>query len=227
MSSISLTKLLKAGVHLGHKINNWNPKMFPYIYTQKNNTYILDLVQSAILLKKANKYLKLAASKKKKILFIGTKPEITRIIEEQAKRCNSAFINYKWVGGMLTNWKTIEKRIKRLKNLEKQKINSLTKKEEALYRKEFKKLHIYLDGIKNLKHIPDVAIIVDQKREIMAIQECRKLNIPIVSILDTNCDPDLIDIPIPGNDDGFQSIKLILTALTDHIIGGQLLAQNK
>jgi len=231
MPTVSLKKLLKAGVHFGHKIDHWNPKMFPYIYNEKNNIHILDLVQSAILLNKANKYVKSAAVKKKMFIFIGTKPQASKIIEDQANRCNSAYVNYRWLGGMLTNWRTIRKRIKRLKNLEEQNVtnqfNLLTKKEASLCRKELDKLKIYLNGIKNLTKVPDIAIIVDQKREIMAVQECRKLSIPIVSILDTNCDPDLIDIPIPGNDDAVRSIKLILTELVDNIIIGQNILKNK
>ena len=231
MSAISLKKLLKAGVHFGHKIDHWNPKMFPYIYNEKNNIHILDLVQSAILLNKANQYVKTAAVKQKTFIFIGTKPQASKIIADQAARCNSAHVSYRWLGGMLTNWRTIKKRIKRLKNLEEQnatnKFNLLTKKEASLCRKELRKLKIYLNGIKNLKKVPDIAIIIDQKREMMAVQECRKLGIPIISILDTNCDPDLIDIPIPGNDDAVFSIKLILTELVDNIISGQNILKNK
>ena len=225
MSTISLKELLKAGVHFGHKINHWNPKMFPYIYNEKKNIHILDLVQSAVLLNKAKKYLKKAAGRKKTFIFIGTKLQAVKIIQKEAKRCNSAYVNYRWLGGMLTNWRTIKKRIKRLKNLDKQRMsgrfNVLTKKEVSLRRKELKKLKIYLTGIRNLNKVPDVAIIIDQKREIMAVQECRKLDIPIVSILDTNCDPDLVDVPIPGNDDSFSSIQLILESLVDSIVEGQ------
>lgn len=231
MSTISLKKLLKAGVHFGHKIDHWNPKMFPYIYNEKNNIHILDLVQSAILLNKANKYVKSAAVKQKTFIFIGTKPQASKIIEYQANRCNSAYVNYRWLGGMLTNWRTIKKRIKRLKNLEEQNVtnqfNLLTKKEAALCRKELEKLKIYLNGIKNLNKVPDIAIIIDQKREMMAVQECRKLGIPIISLLDTNCDPELVDVPIPGNDDAVFSIKLILTDLVDNIIIGQNILKNK
>ena len=146
-------------------------------------------------------------------------------VEEAAKRCGQYYVNHRWLGGMLTNWSTVKERIERLKDLEKQEISNvfdlLTKKEAALRRKELKKLRKYLDGIKEMKRLPDVAIIIDQKREITAIRECRKLGIPIVSILDTNCDPDLIDIPIPGNDDAVRSIKLILQTLTDSIIKGR------
>jgi len=225
MSDISLSQLLEAGVHFGHKAYRWNPKMFPYIYSEVNNIHILDLVQSATLLKEANKFVELAAKEGKSFLFIGTKRQATTLIAQEAKRCDSFYVNHRWLGGMLTNWSTMKERIKHLKELEKQEVNNtfdlLTKKEAALRRKELKKLRQHLDGIKDMEKVPDIAIIIDQKREMTAIRECRKLGIPIVSILDTNCDPDLIDIPIPGNDDAVRSIKLILKLLTDSIITGK------
>ena len=225
MSDISLSQLLEAGVHFGHKAHRWNPKMFPYIYSGVNNIHILDLIQSATLLKKAMKYLEIAASQNKKVLFVGTKRQATTLIAQEAKRSNSYYVNHRWLGGMLTNWSTMKERIEKLKDLEKQEsegtFDLLTKKEGALRRKELAKLRKYLDGIKSMTSLPDVVIIIDQRREITAIAECRKLGIPVVSILDTNCDPDLVDIPIPGNDDAVRSIKLILTFLTDSIIKGQ------
>jgi len=225
MSDISLSQLLEAGVHFGHKAYRWNPKMFPYIYSEVNNIHILDLIQSATLLKEANKYLESAASQGKTFLFIGTKRQATTLIAQEAKRCDSYYVNHRWLGGMLTNWLTIKERIIRLKDLEKQEADGtfelLPKKEVALRRKELQKLSKHLDGIKSMPDLPDIAIIIDQKREMTAIAECRKLGIPIVSILDTNCDPDLVDIPIPGNDDAVRSIKLILNSLTDSIIAGQ------
>ncbi len=230
MSNISLSQLLEAGVHFGHKAYRWNPKMFPYIYSEVNNIHILDLVQSAALLKKANIYLESAAKEGKSFIFIGTKRQATTLIAQEAKRSNSFYVNHRWLGGMLTNWSTLKERIAYLKDLEKQEIDNtfdlLTKKEAALRRKELKKLKKCLDGIKSMVTLPDVAIIIDQKREITAIRECQKLGIPIVSILDTNCDPDLIDIPIPGNDDAVRSIKLILKSLTDSIIAGKSLIDN-
>ena len=225
MSDISLSQLLEAGVHFGHKAHRWNPKMFPYIYSEVNNIHILDLIQSATLLKKAMRYLEVAASKDQKVLFVGTKRQATTLIAQEAKRSNSYYVNHRWLGGMLTNWSTMKERIDKLKDLEKQESEGtfelLTKKEGALRRKELTKLRKYLDGIKSMTSLPDVVIIIDQRREITAVAECRKLGIPIVSILDTNCDPDLVDIPIPGNDDAVRSIKLILTLLTDSIIKGQ------
>ena len=225
MSDISLSQLLEAGVHFGHKAHRWNPKMFPYIYSEVNNIHILDLVQSATLLKDAKNYLETEASQEKIVLFVGTKRQATTLIAQEAKRCNSYYVNHRWLGGMLTNWSTIKERINRLKDLEKQEADGtfdlLPKKEVVLRRKELKKLSKHLDGIKTMPNLPDVAIVIDQKREMTAIAECRKLGIPVVSILDTNCDPDLIDIPIPGNDDAVRSIKLILNSLTDSIIAGQ------
>jgi small subunit ribosomal protein S2 len=225
MSNISLSQLLEAGVHFGHKAYRWNPKMFPYIYSEVNNIHILDLVQSATLLKEANVYLKSASNQGKTFLFVGTKRQASTLIAQEAKRCDAFYVNHRWLGGMLTNWSTVKERIERLKNLEQQEYKNtfslLTKKEAALRRKELQKLRKHLEGIKEMKDIPDVAIIIDQKREMTAIKECRKLGIPIVSILDTNCDPDLIAVPIPGNDDAVRSIKLILKSLTDSIVTGK------
>jgi small subunit ribosomal protein S2 len=225
MSNITLSQLLEAGVHFGHKAYRWNPKMFPYIYSEVNNIHILDLVQSATLLKEANNYLEKAAREGKTFLFIGTKRQASTLIAQEAKRCDSFYVNHRWLGGMLTNWSTLKERIEYLKNLEQQEADNtfdlLTKKEATLRRKELKKLRRHLDGIKSMKSIPDIAIVIDQKREMTAIRECRKLGIPVVSILDTNCDPDLVDIPIPGNDDAVRSIKLILNSLTDNIISGK------
>lgn len=226
MSDINLSKLLEAGVHFGHKAYRWNPKMFPYIYSEVNNIHILDLVQSATLLKKANTYLESNAKDGKTFLFIGTKRQASTLIAQEANRCNSYYVNHRWLGGMLTNWSTLKERINYLKDLEKQEADGtfdlLTKKEGTLRHKELKKLRRHLNGIKDMKNLPDIAIIIDQKREITAIRECRKLGIPIVSILDTNCNPDLIDVPIPGNDDAIRSIKLILKSLTDSISKGKV-----
>ena len=225
MSDITLSQLLEAGVHFGHKAYRWNPKMFPYIYSEVNNIHILDLVQSATLLKEANNYVEKAARDGKTFLFIGTKRQASTLIAQEAKRCDSFYVNHRWLGGMLTNWSTLKERIEYLKNLDQQEADNtfdlLTKKEATLRRKELKKLRRHLDGIKSMKSVPDIAIVIDQKREMTAIRECRKLGIPVVSILDTNCDPDLVDIPIPGNDDAVRSIKLILKSLTDNIISGK------
>ena len=219
--TITLAQLLEAGVHFGHKAYRWNPKMFPFIYTERNKIHILDLVQTAQLLNEANSYVRSAAEKDKIFLFVGTKRQASSLIAQEAQRCNSYYVNHRWLGGMLTNWVTLKSRIVRLKSLEQEEadevFSKLPKKEASLRKKELDKLRKHLNGIKNMERLPDIVIIVDQKRGITAIRECRKLNIPIVSILDTNCDPDLVDIPIPGNDDAVRSIKLILNSLTDNI----------
>jgi len=225
MADISLAQLLDAGVHFGHKSYRWNPKMFPYIYTERNNIHILDLVQSAQLLKEANTFVEAEAAKNQTFLFVGTKRQASSLIAQEAKRCDSYYVNHRWLGGMLTNWVTLKSRIERLKTLEQQEVDQvfdlLPKKEASLRLKELEKLRKHLNGIKDMARLPDVAIIVDQKREMTAVRECRKLGIPIISILDTNCDPDLVDIPIPGNDDAVRSIKLILQSLTDSINSGK------
>lgn len=228
MASFELAQLLEAGVHYGHKAYRWNPKMFPYIYTERDGIHILDLVQTIHLLKKACDFVSDAASEGKTFLFVGTKRQAAAIVAQESKRCNSHYINHRWLGGMLTNSNTFNTRIERLKTLEEQEASGhferLTKKESALAKKELEKLRKYLSGVKNMTRRPDVIIVIDQKREMNAIKEALKLKIPIISILDTNCDPDLVDIPIPGNDDALRSIKFIVQKLADHICIGQ---QNK
>jgi len=226
MANIDLAQLLEAGVHFGHKANRWNPKMFPYIYAERDGIHILDLIQTAKLLDQACLFVNTAASAKKIFLFVGTKPQASAIIEQEAKNCNSHYVNYRWLGGMLTNWDTVKTRIERLKKLKEQEENGilalLPKKEASTIRKELERLEKHLGGIKDMPRIPDIIILIDQRRELTAIREARSLNIPIVSIIDTNCNPDLIDVPIPGNDDSIGSIKLILKALRQNILKGLL-----
>ena len=231
MADISLAQLLEAGVHFGHKASRWNPKMFPYIYPERNNIHILDLVQTAQLLNQANSYVSKAAEQGKTFLFIGTKTQASSVVAQQAKNCNSYYVNHRWLGGMLTNWITLKSRIERLKTLEQQEVDNifalLPKKEASLRLKELEKLRRHLNGVKNMSKLPDIVIIIDQRREITAVQECRKLGIPIISILDTNCDPELVDIPIPGNDDAVRSIKLILSSLSESIKTANLLNESQ
>jgi small subunit ribosomal protein S2 len=226
MAKVQLAQLLEAGVHFGHKANRWNPKMFPYIYAERDGIHILDLVQTSQLLEEATIFCEKAAKKNSIFLFVGTKPQASELVRQQAKNCNSFYINYRWLGGILTNWKTVKTRIERLKLLEEQEKNKifeiLPKKEAASMKKELDRLQNHLGGIKNMKKIPDVMIVIDQRRELTAIKEARSLKIPIISILDTNCDPRLIDIPIPGNDDSLGSIKLILETLSKGIKSGIL-----
>ena len=230
MANVSLSELLEAGVHFGHQARRWNPKMFPYIYTERHGIHIIDLVQTAQLLNEANDLIKNFALDNKTFLFVGTKRQAASIVAEQALRSNSFYVNQRWLGGMLTNWDTIKTRVDRLKSLEEQDksglIDQLPKKEAASLRKELEKLKKHLDGIKNMQKIPDVVIIVDQKRESTAIQECIKLGITTLCILDTNCNPDLVDIPIPANDDAIRSIKLIVSKIADAILEGQSLLKS-
>lgn len=220
MAEIKIAQLLKAGVHFGHKTPRWNPKMFPYIYMERNGIHILDLVQTSQLLQEACDFVQLAAEQGKTFLFVGTKPQAAELIKEEALRADSFYINHRWYGGLLTNWQTVKGRIQTLHTLEAQEetiFPTLPKKESASLRKELTKLRSQLNGVKNMSGVPDIMIVIDQNYELTAVREAIKLNIPIISILDSNCDPDLIDIPIPGNDDAISSIKIILEALTDSI----------
>jgi small subunit ribosomal protein S2 len=220
-----LAQLLESGVHFGHQTRRWNPKMSPYIYTARNGVHIIDLVQTAQLMDSAYNYLRTASEQGKKVLFIGTKRQAAGIIAQEALRCGSYYVNQRWLGGMLTNWATIKTRVDRLKDLERRQetgaLDLLPKKEASTLRRELEKLQKYLGGIKNMRKVPDIVLLVDQRREYNAVQECQKLNIPIVSLLDTNCDPDTVDIPIPANDDAIRSIKLIVGRLADAIYEGR------
>ena len=224
MPVVTLAQLLESGVHFGHQTRRWNPKMDQYIFTARNGVHIIDLVQTAQLLDNAYGFVRKSAEKGQKFLFVGTKRQAAGIVAEEASRCGSYYINQRWLGGMLTNWTTIKTRVERLKELERmQETGALAlrpKKEAAVLRRELEKLQKYLGGIKLMRRLPDVVIMVDIKREYNAVQECQKLGIPIVSLLDTNCDPDVVDIPIPGNDDAIRSIKLILGSLANAIYEG-------
>lgn len=225
MSVVSLAELLESGVHFGHQTRRWNPKMAPYIYTARNGVHIIDLVQTAQLVEEAHDYIRKAVDQGKKVLFVGTKRQAAGIIAQEASRCGAHYVNQRWLGGMLTNWETIRTRVEHLKELEELEatgaIAKRPKKEGAVLRRELGKLQKYLGGIKTMRRIPDIVVIVDLKREYNAIQECQKLGIPIVALLDTNCDPDCVDIPIPANDDAIRSIKLIISKLADAIYEGR------
>jgi small subunit ribosomal protein S2 len=224
MPVVSLAQMMESGVHFGHQTRRWNPKMSPYIYTSRNGVHIIDLVQTAQLMENAYSYMRTQAEQGKKFLFVGTKRQAAGIIAQEASRSGAHYINQRWLGGMLTNWTTIKTRVDRLKDLERREesgaLDLLPKKEASMLRRELSKLQKYLGGIKTMRKIPDVVIIVDQRREYNAVQECEKLGLPIVSMLDTNCDPDVVDIPIPANDDAIRSIKLIVGKLADAIYEG-------
>jgi small subunit ribosomal protein S2 len=225
MSVVSLAQMMESGVHFGHQTRRWNPKMAPYIYTSRNGVHIIDLVQTAQLMEDAYIYMRTAAEQGKKVLFIGTKRQAAGIVAQEAARCGSYYINQRWLGGMLTNWTTIKTRVERLKDLERREetgvLDLLPKKEASMLRREMTKLQKYLGGIKQMRKVPDIVVIVDQRREYNAVQECQKLGIPIVALLDTNCDPDVVDIPVPANDDAIRSIKLIVGKLADAIYEGR------
>jgi small subunit ribosomal protein S2 len=225
MPVVTLAQMMESGVHFGHQTRRWNPKMAPYIFTARNGVHIIDLVQTAQLMDDAYLYMRTAAEQGKRFLFVGTKRQAAGIIAQEASRCGAAYINQRWLGGMLTNWTTIKSRVERLKDLERREasgaLDLLPKKEASVLRREMAKLQKYLGGIKNMRKVPDIVIVVDQRREYNAMLECQKLNIPIVSLLDTNCDPDIVDVPIPANDDAIRSVKLILGKLADAIYEGR------
>jgi len=225
MPVVSLPQMLESGVHFGHQARRWNPKMEPYIFTERNGVHIIDLVQTAQLMDEAYEYTRSASEQGKRFLFVGTKRQAAGIVAQEASRCGSYYVNQRWLGGMLTNWTTIKTRADRLKDLERRQetgvLDLLPKKEASVLRRELERLQKYLGGIKVMRKIPDVVLIVDQKREYNAVQECQKLGIPIISLLDTNCDPDLVDIPIPANDDAIRSVKLIVSKLADAIYEGR------
>jgi small subunit ribosomal protein S2 len=218
--------LLEAGVHFGHQTRRWNPKMRPYIYAERNGIYIIDLQKTSRYLDAAYAFVRDMAAQGKNICFVGTKKQAQGIIREEADRCNQFHVNKRWLGGMLTNFETIKKRIARLKELEQMKADGtfarLPKKEAAQLDKEILKLEQILGGIKNLPNRrPDMIFIVDTKKEHLAIREARKLKIPIVAVVDTNCDPDEVDYIIPGNDDAIRSIKVITAKIADAILEGR------
>jgi small subunit ribosomal protein S2 len=199
--------------------------MFPYIYTEQNGIHVIDLVQTARLLSHAYNYVQKAAKEGKTFLFIGTKRQAKNIIAEEATKCGSFFVDNRWLGGTLTNWSTVQGRVDYLKDLNQREasgeLDRLPKKEAALLRREHDKLKNNLGGLTEMVQVPDIAIVVDPKRESTAIAECRKLGITVIAILDTNCDPGMVDIPIPANDDAVRSIKLIISTLSDAIITGK------
>lgn len=224
MPVISLAEMLESGVHFGHQTRRWNPKMAPYIYTERNGVHIIDLVQTAQLIEQTYEYVRNSSEQGKKFLFVGTKRQAAGIVAQEASRCGAYYVNQRWLGGMLTNWTTIKTRVDRLKELEYRQesgqLDYLPKKEASMLRRELEKLQKYLGGIKLMRRTPDAVVMVDQRREHNAVMECRKLGIPIIALLDTNCDPDLADIHIPANDDAIRAIKLIVGKLADAIYEG-------
>jgi small subunit ribosomal protein S2 len=225
MSVISMKLLLEAGVHFGHQTNKWNPKMKPYIFGARNNIYIIDLQQTVGLFQTAYNFVVDSVSQNKEILFVGTKKQSQEAIKEEASRCGMPYVNQRWLGGMLTNFITIKKSIDRLNTLSKmfddESIKAFHKKEITKLQKEKEKLENVLGGIRNMKSYPAAVFIVDPNREHIAVQEAKKLSIPIVGIVDTNCDPDDINYIIPGNDDAIRAIKLFASKFADAVLEGR------
>ena len=225
MAVVSMKSLLEAGVHFGHQTRRWNPKMAPYIYTERNGIYIIDLQKTVKKLEEAYNFVREISANGGNVLFVGTKKQAQDAIREEAARCGGYYVNARWLGGMLTNFRTMRTRIDRLAQLRKMEEDGtfamLPKKEVIKHQGEIAKLEKYLGGVKEMKKIPAALFIVDPRKERNAIAEATKLNIPIVAIVDTNCDPDEIDYVIPGNDDAIRAIRLIAAAMANAVIEGR------
>ncbi len=225
MSIISMKQLLEAGVHFGHQTRRWNPKMKEYIFTERNGIYIIDLQKTVKKMEEAYEFVKNISAEGGTILFVGTKKQAQESIKEEAERCGMYYVNQRWLGGMLTNFKTIRKRIDRLHELEKMEeegvFEVLPKKEVINLRHEKERLEKNLSGIKNMTELPQAVFVVDPRKERIAVQEARKLQIPLIAIVDTNCDPDEIDYVIPGNDDAIRAVKLITEKIANAVIEGR------
>lgn len=222
MSVISMKQLLEAGVHFGHQTRRWNPKMATYIFTERNGIYIIDLQKTVKKVEEAYDFVRSTAALGKHILFVGTKKQAQETVKEEVERCGMYFVNERWLGGMLTNYPTIQKRINRLKELEKMEANGtfdvLPKKEVAKLQGEAEKLQRFLGGIKDMPGLPGALFVIDPRKEHIAIAEARRLGIPIVAIVDTNCDPDEVDYVIPGNDDAIRAVKLLTAKMADAVV---------
>ncbi|HNM46137.1 MAG TPA: 30S ribosomal protein S2 [Candidatus Sumerlaeota bacterium] len=224
MSSVTMKQLLEAGVHFGHQSRRWNPKMKPYIYTDRNGIYIIDLKKTLRLLRDATKYVRECVIAGNKVMFVGTKKQAKEIIQEGASAANMYYVNNRWLGGLLTNFRTVRKSIDRLNELDRMftdgSIEKYSKKEQSMYARERQALEKNLGGIKHMDRLPDLIFIIDPSKEQIAVQEAKKLNIPIVAVVDTNCDPDPIDFVIPANDDAIRSIKLMVSQISDACVEG-------
>ncbi len=224
-SVVSMKQLLEAGVHFGHQTRRWNPKMAPYIYTERNGIYIIDLQKTVRKLEEAYSFVRQLSESGESLLFVGTKKQAQEAIKEESLRCNMFYVNARWLGGMMTNFKTMRTRVDRLNQLKRMQedgtFDMLPKKEVMKHLGEIAKLEKYLGGVKDMKRLPGALFIVDTRKERNAIAEAHKLGIPIVAIADTNCDPDEIDYPIPGNDDAIRAIKLIASVMANAMIEGR------
>ncbi len=229
MKKVDLTQLIEAGAHFGHLTRRWNPKMKPYIFMEKNGIHIIDLKKTQEEIGSAAENLSQMIADGKKVLFVGTKKQAKHVIETEARRCNSNWVSERWLGGMLTNFSTIRKSIKRLNNIEKQEtdgtFDKLTKKERLFLTREKDKLKKVLEGVETMTRLPGAMFVVDIKKESIAIKEAQRLNIPVFAIVDTNCDPDPVDYIIPANDDAVKTIELIVKVMADAVVEGEVKAK--
>ena len=225
MSVISMKQLLEAGVHFGHQTRRWNPKMKPYIFTERNGIHIIDLQMTVKKIEEAYYFIRDLAGQDKDVLFVGTKKQAAEAIEQEAKRCEQFYVNQRWLGGMLTNFKTIRTRIDRLNQIDKMEQNGqfdvLPKKEVIKLIHEREKLEANLGGIREMKKLPGALFVIDTRKEHIAVTEARKLGIPIIATVDTNCDPDEVDYPIPANDDAIRAVRLITSKMADAVLEGK------
>jgi small subunit ribosomal protein S2 len=225
LTGIALKDLLEAGVHFGHQTKRWNPKMKTYIFGERNGIYIIDLAKTAKLFGEAEQFTMNLAAAGRTILFVGTKRQAQDAVAEEAQRCEMFFVNQRWLGGLLTNFTTIQRSLSRLRDLEAMetdgRYDTLSKKEIAQIEKEKRKLQKNLEGIRNMSRLPDALFVVDTRKEKIAVDEARKLKIPVIGVVDTNCDPDEVDYVIPGNDDALRAIRLFASRIADAVIGGR------
>ena len=230
MAAIAMKELLEAGVHFGHQTKRWNPKMKEYIFGERNGIYILDLGKTLKLFREAEEFVSTLAAEGRTMLFVGTKRQAKDVIAEEAQRCGMFFVNERWLGGLLTNFATIQRSLGRLRDLEAMatdgRFDTLSKKEIARNEKERRKLAKNLDGIRGMSRLPDAVFIVDTKKEQIAVDVARKLKIPVIGVVDTNCDPDQVDFVIPGNDDALRSIRLFASRIADAVISGRDMRQS-
>jgi small subunit ribosomal protein S2 len=231
LANITMKELLEAGVHFGHQTKRWNPRMKEYIFGERNGIYIIDLQKTLKMFKEASKWVTDLTATGKVILFVGTKRQAQDAIAEEANRCGMFYINNRWLGGLLTNWITVQKSVKRLQELDEMATDGryelLTKKEVIKLERERKHLQANLAGIKNMKRLPDALFIVDSNNEAIAVAEARKLGIPVVAVVDTNCDPTVVDYVIPGNDDALRAIRLFTSKISDSVIEGVQMHSDK
>jgi len=229
MPVVTMKELLEAGVHFGHQSKRWNPKMSKFIYSSRNNIHVIDLHKTIPLIEKAFEYIKQSVGENGTVLFVGTKKQAQEAVANEAKRCNMFFVNDRWLGGTLTNFKTLKKNIARMKDVEKMEaegmFDKLPRKEVANLKREYKKLVRGLGGMRDMSMLPSIVFVIDSKKELTAISEARRLKIPVIGVVDTDCDPEEVDFPIPANDDAIRSIKLLTSIIAEAVIAGRELSK--